>query len=389
MPRKTNSRAAQGSGTIRQRPDGRWEARYTVGRDPGTGKQIQRSIYGATQKEVRQRLQQVEISIDDGTYVQPSRLEVGEWLNVWLNDYCVDLKPGTISLYRRHIRNYLAPYIGAVKLCELSPHMVQRLYNRLATGKDGAPTLTPKTVKNVHGILHRAMEQAAEIGYLKLNPVDHCKPPRVEKPEIKPLDGAAISKFLTAIQGHQYEAVYIVDLFTGMRQSEILGLTWDCIDFEDGTIRIYRQFQLIDGVYQFGALKNDKPRTIVPAPSVLEVLKEQRRKQREWKLRAGNLWQNADDFVFTDEFGKHLARQSVYHQFKAVMKRIGLPDTRFHDLRHSYAVASIQAGDDIKTVQENLGHHTAAFTLDVYGHVTGEMKRASANRMEAFIQRVK
>ena len=98
MPRKTNSRAAQGSGTIRQRPDGRWEARYTVGRDPGTGKQIQRSIYGATQKEVRQRLQQVEISIDDGTYVQPSRLEVGEWLNVWLNDYCVDLKPGTISL---------------------------------------------------------------------------------------------------------------------------------------------------------------------------------------------------------------------------------------------------------------------------------------------------
>ena len=168
-----------------------------MGRDPGTGKQIQRSIYGATQKEVRQRLQQVEISIDDGTYVQPSRLEVGEWLNVWLNDYCVDLKPGTISLYRRHIRNYLAPYIGAVKLCELSPHMVQRLYNRLATGKDGAPTLTPKTVKNVHGILHRAMEQAAEIGYLKLNPVDHCKPPRVEKPEIKPLDGAAISKFLT------------------------------------------------------------------------------------------------------------------------------------------------------------------------------------------------
>lgn len=142
-------------------------------------------------------------------------------------------------------------------------------------------------------------------------------------------------------------------------------------------------------MYQFGALKNDKPRTIVPAPSVLEVLKEQRRKQREWKLRAGNLWQNADDFVFTDEFGKHLARQSVYHQFKAVMKRIGLPDTRFHDLRHSYAVASIQAGDDIKTVQENLGHHTAAFTLDVYGHVTGEMKRASANRMEAFIQRVK
>ena len=199
-----------------------------------------------------------------------------------------------------------------------------------------------KTVKNVHRILHRAMEQAAEIGYLKLNPVDHCKPPRAEKPEIKPLDGAAISKFLTVIQGHQYEAVYIVDLFTGMRQSEILGLTWDCIDFEDGTIRIYRQFQLIDGVYQFGALKNDKPRTIVPAPGVLEVLKEQRRKQREWKLCAGNLWQNADDFVFTDEFGKHLARQSVYHQFKAVMKRIGLPDTRFHDLRHPHVKHTTQ-----------------------------------------------
>lgn len=111
MPRKA-SRNAQGGGTIRQRSDGRWEARYTVGRDPGTGKQIQRSIYGATQKEVRQRLQQITMDIDEGTYTAPSRLTVEEWLNTWLNDYLLDVKPRTIQKYSSTVRNRLIPNLG-------------------------------------------------------------------------------------------------------------------------------------------------------------------------------------------------------------------------------------------------------------------------------------
>ncbi len=117
----------------------------------------------------------------------------------------------------------------------------------------------------------------------------------------------------------------MVDLFTGMRQSEILGLTWDCIDFEASTIRIYRQLQLIDGRYQFGTLKNDKPRIIVPAPSVMRVLREQRIQQMTMKMQAGAAWNNPDGFVFTNELGQHLARQTVYKQYKKSWRALAFP----------------------------------------------------------------
>lgn len=133
--------------------------------------------------------------------------------------------------------------------------------------------------------------------------------------------------------------------------------------------------------------KNSKARTITLAPSVVKVLRGVRRKQLENKMLYGSAWEDSD-FVFTNELGHHLFASTVYKSFKRVMEEIGSPETRFHDLRHSYAVASIRSGDDIKTVQDNLGHATAAFTLDVYGHVTQKMKQESANRMEQFIQAV-
>lgn len=119
----------------------------------------------------------------------------------------------------------------------------------------------------------------------------------------------------------------------------------------------------------------------------MDALKRHKVRQTEARLKAGPLW-NEEGFVFTDEVGHRLSPNTVYHNYKRLVASIGLPDARLHDLRHSYAVASLRAGDDIKTVQSNLGHHTAAFTLDVYGHVTEEMKRASAERMEKFIQSV-
>ena len=126
---------------------------------------------------------------------------------------------------------------------------------------------------------------------------------------------------------------------------------------------------------------------ITPAAFVVDALKRHKVLQTEARLKAGPLWQE-EGLVFTDEVGHRLSPNTVYHNYKRLVASIGLPEARLHDLRHSYAVASLRAGDDIKTVQSNLGHHTAAFTLDVYGHVTEEMKRASADRMEKFIQGV-
>lgn len=228
------------------------------------------------------------------------------------------------------------------------------------------------------------------MGYIRFNPADACELPRIEKKEIKPLDDAAIAAFLQAIKGHRFEAVYLTMLFTGLRRGEVCGLTWDCVDLERGTILINKQLQNVagkPGEVVLVSTKNSKGRTLTAAPSVVEVLRKHRTQQRLDQLRAGPMWQDAG-FVFCNEIGEHLSPNTVYHNYKRIVASIGLPEARLHDLRHSYAVAALRAGDDIKTVQGNLGHHAAAFTLDVYGHVTEEMKQASADRMEQFIKGV-
>lgn len=385
MPRKSNARGAQGGGTIRQRSDGRWEARITVGRDPGTGKQIQKSVYGSTQKEVRKKLAQLVTEVDGGTYREPSKMTLGKWLDIWVEEYLGGVKPKTVVSYRCQIDNHIKPALGAVKLDALATHTIQKFYNNLSSEE-----LSPKSVKIAHGVLHRALQQAVAIGYLSHNPSDACTLPRIERKEIKPLDSEAITKFLKAIQGHRFEAVYLTMLFTGMRRGEVCGLTWDHVNLEKGTILINRQLQGVSGhpgEYCLVSTKSNKGRTIVIADAVVEVLKKQKIQQAKARLMAGPLWSD-EGYVFTDELGKHLSPSTLYHQYKKLVASIGLPDARLHDLRHSYAVAALRAGDDIKTVQGNLGHHTASFTLDVYGHVTEEMKQASAARMDSFIKSV-
>ena len=226
------------------------------------------------------------------------------------------------------------------------------------------------------------------IGSLRFNPTEACTLPRQEKKELAPLDDEQIAAFLAAIQDSDMKTLLTVTLFTGMREGEVLGLMWECVDFEAGTITINKQLQRYrepgGGVYRISVPKNSKGRTITPAASVMALLKQHRATQR---LRAGKLWEDSG-FVFTDELGHHLTNSIVYRAFKRAAAEIGRPDARFHDLRHSYAVAAIRSGDDIKTVQENLGHATASFTLDIYGHVTKQMKQASADRMEAYIKNV-
>ena len=250
--------------------------------------------------------------------------------------------------------------------------------------------MSPKTIKNIHGVLHKALQQAVAIGYLRFNPADACTLPRIIKKELTPLDETQSKAFLQTIKGHRLETLFTVTLFTGLREGEALGLMWECVDFDKGTILINKQLQREkkkNGAYIFAPLKNDKARTITPAPWVMQVLKHHKAVQSEQRLKVGAMWEDSG-LVFTDGTGHHLAIHTVYKDFKRAAASIGCPDVRFHDLRHSYAVAAIRSGDDIKTVQGNLGHATAAFTLDVYGHVTDQMKKESAARMESYIKSV-
>ncbi len=398
MPHSTTKmkKSAAGLGNIRKKTVTRkgqqyeyWEARYTEGYDPGTGKQIQRSITGKTQKEVAQKLKAAVAAIDAGTYIAPCKMTVAEWLDIWAEQYLGSVKSSTVAAYKATIRTHLKPGLGAIRLDALDTHLVQNFYNSLREPTSCRDAISPKTVKNVHGVLHKALHQAVANGYIRFNATESCILPRIEKKELQPLDEAETKLFLAAVKGHQFELLYTVTLFTGMREGEALGLTWDCVDFVRGSVLINKQLQKekkAGGAFLLVSLKNDTPRRITPAPWVMQLLRDRKLQQYEAKEKAGAAWSNPMNLVFTNELGGHLIPQTVVRHFKDIVTSIGRPDARFHDLRHSYAVASLSSGDDIKTVQGNLGHATASFTLDVYGHVTDQMKQASAARMEAYIK---
>ena len=380
-------RAAAGTGSIRKKtrtnPSGRtytyWEARYSLGFDPVTGKQVQKSITAPTQKAAAQKLRTILASIDTGTYREPCEMTLGSWMDSWLKEYLAHTKPLTQKTYAGQVKKHIKPALGDIQLDKLDPHTIQRFYNGLtASGR------SPKTVKNIHGVLHGALQQAMANGYIPTNPTNACKLPRVVKPEIRPLEPEEIKALLREAQLDDYCNIFTVAILTGCRQGELLGLSWDYVNFETGIITIKQQLQCKDGAYFLETPKNGKSRSILPAPVVMEALRKEKEKQQAAKDYAGACFQNPWNLVFTDALGKHLVRRTVVKHFKKVCERAGIEDARFHDLRHSFAVTSLYAGDDIKTVQANLGHATAQFTLDVYGHVTQKMRQESADRMQKF-----
>lgn len=387
---------AKGGGTIRKRSDGRWEARYTLGIDPKTGKQIQKSVYGKTQKEVRQKLTAITAEIDDGTYIPPDKTTVEQWLTIWLKEYMGDKKYGTVRNYKNVCKYHIIPYIGQYRLSELKPYTIQALYNRLGREEDDKKALSPKTIHNVHGVLSKALNQAVWNEMIRSNPAQLTTRPRKTRKEITTLSDEQIQKFGALVEQDNYRAILKFILFSGVRESEAIGLTWDCIDFDRGTIRIYRQMLKRTkeaGGYTLASLKNDKERLLTPPPMLLSMLKEQKREQVEQRMKAGPAWRGWNSveeqktgLVFTTELGDHYCPQTVYAHFKKIAKQIGAEKANVHSLRHTYAVLCLQNGDDVKTVQSNLGHATAAFTLDVYGHVSEKMKQDSANRMEAYMR---
>ncbi len=395
-----------------------WEARVTTGRDPGTGRQIQRSFTGKTQKEVREKMQAAAVQLNNDDYIEPSRMLLSQWLDIWLADYQGDKKYLTVKNYRAQVETHIKPSLGALKLSQITPHAIQKFYNSLLENGKQAPKrdsngniekkngktvyesapMSPKSVRNTHGVLTKALSVAVNIGYLRTNPADKVTLPRVERNELNPLNDDMVKNFLVAATGDEFERVFKTIIFTGLRESEALGLTWDCVDFEKRSITISKQLQkrsIKDGGLTFAALKNDKIRVLTAPPFIMDILKEQQTIQLEARFSAGEMWQGWQTkkerdtgLVFTNALGLPLSHTTVRNHFKKIVTSIGAPEFRVHDLRHTYAVLSLQNGDDIKTVQGNLGHATAAFTLDIYGHVSERMKDESAARMQQYIQTV-
>ena len=379
-----NKRGANGGGSIRQRPDGRWEARVTVGNDPATGKIIRRSIYGDSQKEVRQQMTAVLKEIDRGTYQTPNKMTVAVWLDEWLKVFVTPkAKPLTLSTYRGIINNHIKPQIGAMELQAVRGAHIQKIYN--AATDEG---LAGKTVKSIGGVLHKAFSVAIKQGIIFANPCDGAELPKIKKHEISPLTDEDIPKFLGAIEESPLRNIYALCLFCGLREGEALGLSWKQVDFKKRRITISQQLQRSkekgEGYYIQDSTKGGRTRVIEPPAIAFEYLRDEQERQFNNRVAAGDDWHNDWNLVFTNEIGGHIAIHTFYKRFKAIAESIGRPDLRPHDMRHTCATVAIANGADIKSVQDLLGHATASFTLNVYAHTSEAMMKDTAERVQSY-----
>lgn len=294
----------------------------------------------------------------------------------WLTQLKTDLKKSTIYAYNNALNNHICRVFEGMILSDITSEDVQLFIMSLVDGMDLDDPLSPKSIRNIHGVLHKMFQDAYDMKVIDENPAKHTKLPKLKKPEIIPMNNNQIHAFLTAIIGHELEIFFKLALFTGMRKAELIGLTWDCFNFTEGSIRVYRQlsYDKTRRIYFFDTVKNGKPRTIFPASDVMDMMK------RLYEREPNN------KFVFRGlTGGEHLSLSQIRSRFESILDQLGMEQFRFHDLRHTFAVLSIKAGVDLKTLSETMGHYSVAFTLDTYAFALTDMKEECAKRMQNFL----
>ena len=373
-------RRANGEGSIRKRKDGRWEGRYTAGRNPSTGKVIYKNVLGKSQAEVKEKLKKAIEETKGLDIAKAESYTVGQWMDVWYEYYAkIKVRASSHKTYEGYIKNHIKPNIGSIPLTKLTTLDLQMMYQKLLTGgrvdrlesQNQPKGLSAKTVRNLNQIISSAMKLAMEQKLIAHNPADGCALPRVEHREMKTLPAEQLAAFLNEAKKTGTYEMYYLDLATGMRRGELLGLKWEDIDFDHGVIHIRRQVARLNGTVQEAPLKTKNSyRNLSIGADAVELLR-QKKEQDNGKSA----------YVFPSPTGGPLAPDSVLHMLHRVLERAGLPKIRFHDLRHTFATLALQNGVDIKTVSGMLGHFSAGFTLDTYAHVTTAAQREAAETM--------
>ena len=376
--KKKHTRANNGMGSIRQRSDGRWEARYTAPNGQ------QKSIYAATEAEVTKKLRGALHEIDSGAWREPSKMTMSEWLEIWLSDYQSHTTGRTVETYRCIVRKHFNPTFGTVKVGKLTQMHVRRMVADLQ--RDGR---SASTIRHSCAILGGAMKCAVEAGLTKANPVEGIKLPRKAKTTFEVVDREQIPAFVEAAENTQYPNELLFMLYTGVRVGEARGLKWDDVDMDAGTAHIQRQLNAVTHGDRFTPPKDGENREIHLPAEAVEVLKRQRKRQLEQRIAAGDKWVEDDvtrDLVFRQRNGKAHSELSIYKACKAAGREIGVPGLHPHDLRHSYAVAALRSGVDVKTVQHNLGHKSASITLDTYAAYTSDAGKEGAKKLSDYFK---
>jgi len=380
---------ANGEGTIYKRKDGRWCGQITVGTDSETGKSKRKTFYGDTRKEVAKKMTEVKHKLNTGEYIEPSNMKLSEWLNKWIEGRKNTLAYNTLKSYKGLIKNHINPNIGGVKLKNLKTRQVQELLNyKLEDGKiKGEGGLSPRTVEYIYQTLHAALEQAVKEQFITRN---ICKavevPEKHDEDEMQTWNREQVSSFMKTAKNYKYYILHYLAVNTGMRQGELLGLKWKDVNFEKEIINVKRQY---DRSLKFKKLKSDSSKRVIPlADNVVSELKSYRIRQNEDKLALGEEYIDKD-LIGCNKKGEPINHRCLVRDFKRIIKEAELPEIRFHDLRHTFATLFLEAGGNIKTLQQMLGHASINITIDTYGHVSEEMLSAAANKMEGMYKEVK
>lgn len=372
---KSGTRALNGMGSIRKRKDGTYEGRYT-GSD---GKQ--HSVYAKTPKACGEALRAATHSVDNGSWLEPSTLSVAQWLNTWLADYQGHTTTRTVQVYRGLVDRYITPVIGVVRLTALSPIHVRKVVSEMQ--KKGRAV---STIRCAHGVISAACNAAIEAKLIKSNPAEGMKLPQRVKTKFHIVDREQIPAFVAAARDDVNGNALIFLLLTGLRAAELRGLQWADVDLDAASMNIHQQIPC-HGAPAFAPPKDGSARTIQLTPQAVALLKQQRKDQAAARLAGGEKWKTndlVDDLVFRSARGHFLSESVLAKATHAVGAKIGIPELHPHDLRHSYAVAALRSGADIKTVQNNLGHKNAAMTLDIYAAYTTDAGKVAAEKLSKY-----
>ena len=364
-------RRPSGDGMVRKRDDGRWEGRIVVGHKEN-GDSIFRYVYAPTQKELSAKLRQNIDAYQGVDLTEDSSMTLGEWLDQWLNDIAGTIRPATLIRYRGTVENHIRPKLGNKIISQVTPKDIQRLYDKLAQSGNlhtGAG-LSGGTIYGIHGMLHEALQAAQQTHLIASNPTEQVTVPKFTYGSKQILTEEQLDVFMKVIAEDEiwYDFFY-TELTTGLRRGEICGLKWEDFDEVAGTLKVCRTvYREAGGELTAGDTKTSAGvRKIVLPASTVQVLRERKKSAlTEW--------------IFPNPLKPEQPTNpgAAYRQLKSLLKRAGLPNIRFHDLRHTFATHALASGVDVKTLSGILGHTRAAFTLDTYTHTTGDMqKRAS------------
>lgn len=369
------SKRGNGEGNIYHRKDGRWETRMSL----PDGKR--KSFFGKTRQDAARKLAEATRDRDKGMLPVPQKETVGQFLMRWLESSAKpSVRPATHESYSDLIRLHLVPELGRHRLAQLSPQHVQDMMGRkLAAG------LSPRRVQYMRSVLRVALNQALRWGLVVRNVATLVESPRVVSPEVNPLTPEQARMLLEAMQGDRLETLYSVVLAVGLRQGEALGLRWQNVDLDVGTLRVAVSLQRIKGEYQLVEPKSPRSkRTILLPKMAVAALRAHRKRQLEEQLRAGAEWENWG-LVFTTVWGRPLHGSVVTHRFQRLLYRAGLRHMRFHDLRHACASLLLAQGVSPRMIMEILGHSQISLTMNLYSHILPSMHQDAASRMDAVL----